>query len=177
VRRALDGLYLAGAIAAAGFLLGILLLMMAQVVGRELGMQIRGADDLTAWFCAAASFLPLAYTFRRGELIRVTLWIEGRSARTRRFAELFCLACAAAFLGFAVYAVVGFVYESWKFKELAQGMLPIPIWIPQLSFVAGITLLFIAVVDELITVACGRLPAYEIAERERRDRGEIGEGV
>ena len=177
MRRVLDGAYLGGAVLAALFLLGILLLMMAQVIGRELGMQIRGADDLTAWFCAAASFLPLAYTFRRGELIRVTLWIESRSRATRRWVEVFCLACASAFLGFAVYAVVGFVYESWKFNELAQGMLPIPIWIPQLSFVVGIVLLFMAAIDELVSVLCNRLPSYELAERARRARGEYGEGV
>jgi TRAP-type C4-dicarboxylate transport system permease small subunit len=176
-RRLLDGAYFGGAALAALFLLGILLLMMAQVIGRELGSQIRGADDLTAWFCAAASFLPLAYTFRRGELIRVTLWIESLSPAARRRAELFSLACAAAFLGFAVYAVAGFVRESWQFNERAQGMLPIPIWIPQMSFVVGIVLLFVAVVDELVSVLCGRLPAYEIAERERRARGEFGEGI
>jgi hypothetical protein len=29
------------------------------------------------------------------------------------------------------WAVTQFVYESWQFKEVAQGLIKIPIWIPQ----------------------------------------------
>ncbi|MBC7781358.1 MAG: TRAP transporter small permease [Proteobacteria bacterium] len=176
-RRLLDGLYLSAAVLAALCVVAILLLMMAQVIGREIGLQVRGADDLTAWFCAAASFLPLAHTFRRGELIRVTLWIETLGPARRRRVELCCLACAAIFLGFAAFAVVGFVVESWSFNERAQGMLPIPIWIPQVSFALGIVLLWSAVLDDLVGVWRGRLPSYELAERERRARGELGQGA
>ena len=36
-----------------------------------------------------------------------------------------------------------FVYESWKFDELAQGLIQVPIWIPQMSLVLGV-LIFVS---------------------------------
>jgi TRAP-type C4-dicarboxylate transport system permease small subunit len=75
------------------------------------------------------------------------------------------------------YAVAKFVHESWQFKELAQGLLVIPIWIPQVSFLVGVAILFVAIVDELVEVLRGRKPRYRIAEEERFARGEFGEGV
>ena len=177
MRRFLDGLYLGAGGVAAVLLAAICVLMLAQSLGRELGLQVRGADDLTAWLCAAAAFLPLAHTFKQGELIRVGLVLDKVSERARRGFEIASLAAAALVVGYMTWAVAGFVYESWKFKELAQGLLVIPIWIPQVSFVAGVAILFVAVVDELVVVLRGGKPGYRIAEEERFARGEFGEGV
>jgi TRAP-type C4-dicarboxylate transport system permease small subunit len=175
MRRALDTLYFAAAALAALFLAGILVIMMAQVAGREFGLQVRGADDLTAWFCAAASFLALGYTFKQGELVRVGLFIERLSPAWRRRAEIACLAIAAAFSAYMAWAVMAFVYESWKFNEQAQGLIAIPIWIPQASFAAGVTVFCIAVADELARVLRGAKPGYQAAEEERLARGDFSD--
>lgn len=177
MRRFLDGLYLGAGALAAIFLAAICVLMLAQSAGREMGLQVRGADDITAWLCAASAFLPLAHTFRQGELIRVGLLLDKVDGRKRRALEIFSLVCAAVIVGYMTWAVAGFVYESWKFKEQAQGLLVIPIWIPQVSFIAGVAILFVAIVDELVTVLRGGKPGYRIAEEERFARGEFGEGV
>ncbi|HXN15647.1 MAG TPA: TRAP transporter small permease [Usitatibacter sp.] len=177
VRTFLDRLYLGAGALAAFFLAAICALMLAQSAGRELGFQIRGADDLTAWLCAASAFLPLAYTFKSGELIRVGLALDKVSERHRKWLEILSLACATLVVGYMTWAVARFIYESWRFKELAQGLLPIPIWIPQVSFLLGVTILFIAIVDELIIVLRGGKPTYRIAEEERFARGEFGEGI
>ena len=177
MRRFLDGLYLGAGALAAIFLAAICVLMLAQSAGREMGLQVRGADDITAWLCAASAFLPLAHTFKQGELIRVGLLLEKVNDRWRRVLEIYSLAAAALIVGYMTWAVAGFVFESWKFHEQAQGLLVIPIWIPQLSFIAGVAILFVAVVDELVTVLRGGKPGYRIAEEERFARGEFGEGV
>ena len=69
-RRALDGVYAASAVLAGIALFGIFFLMMAQMTVRELGTSIPSADDMAGQLCVAVTFLALAQTFRRGELIR-----------------------------------------------------------------------------------------------------------
>jgi len=177
LRKFLDSLYLGAGILAAVFLVGIGLLMLAQIIARELGHQVRGADDLTAWFCAASAFLPLAHTFKRGELVRVGLLLEHLGPAARRYAELFSLGSAAAFLGYMAWSVTRFVYQSWELNDIAQGMLPLPMWIPQSSFAVGVIILFIAVADELVLVWRGRTPTYVLAEEERLAAGDFGESV
>ena len=175
MRRFLDRLYDASGALAAVCLAGICVLMLAQAGGREFGLLIRGADDITAWLCAAAAFLALGHTFRHGELVRVGLWIDMLGPELRRYAELLALTLTALFVGYMTWAATRFVYDSWKFNEVAQGLIKLPIWIPQLCFVIGVTIFLVAVLDELVAVVRRQKPAYQIAEDERRAKGDFSE--
>jgi TRAP-type C4-dicarboxylate transport system permease small subunit len=149
--------------------------MLVQAAGREFGLLIRAADDITSWLCAAAAFFALGHTFRHGELVRVGLFIDLLRPAARRIAEIGSLTVAALFVGYMVWAATKFVYESWKFKEVAQGLVKIPVWIPQLCFVFGVTIFLVAIVDELVAVLRRQKPAYQLAEEDRRARGDYSE--
>lgn len=177
MRRALDLLYAASGGLAAVCLASIAVVMLAQAGMRELGLLFRGADDIVAWLCAASAFFALGHTFRRGELVRVGLLVDLLPPRPRRAAEIAALGIALVFVGAMVWAVAKFVWESWQFDEVAQGLIQIPIWIPQTSFVAGATILFIAVLDEFVVLLRGGTPAYELAERERREKRDFSESL
>jgi TRAP-type C4-dicarboxylate transport system permease small subunit len=144
---------------------------------RELALRTGGQDEIVAWFCAAAAFLAMAHTFRYGDFVRVTLLLERLGPRLRRAAEITSLAIATAFVGYLAFWAVRFALESWQFNDIANGMIPIPLWIPQSSFGVGAILLFVAVVDELIVVLRGGRPAYVIAAEERRARGDYSEEI
>ena len=175
LRRALDLLYAASGYAAAVCLAGICVIMLAQAFAREAGMLLRGADDISAWLCAGSAFLALGHTFRKGELIRVGLWIERLTPAARRRAEIVSLSVAMLCVGYMTWAVARFVFESWKFNEVAQGLIKIPIWIPQMSLVLGMLIFWIAVIDEWVTVLRGDRPAYQVAEEARRNAGDFSE--
>lgn len=177
MRRFLDRLYAASGALAALCLASIAVVMLAQAGMRELGFLLRGADDIVAWLCAACAFLALGHTFRRGELVRIGLVVERLPPRVRRPVALGALAVSLAFVGYMLYAVGRFVYESWKFNEVAQGLIQIPIWIPQMSFVLGALILFVAVLDEFLVLARGGKPAYEAAEEDRRVRKDFSESL
>jgi len=149
--------------------------MLAQAAMREFGYLFRGADDIVAWLCAAAAFLALGHTFRRGELVRVGLVIDYLPPRVRRPVGIGALGIAVAFVAYMAYAVVRFVYESWVFEEVAQGLIQIPIWIPQMSFVLGVLVFLVAVVDEFVVMLRGGKPAFEAAEEDRRARKDFSE--
>jgi TRAP-type C4-dicarboxylate transport system permease small subunit len=177
LRRFLDRLYSASGALAAVCLASIFVLMLAQAFGREVGLLIRGADDITAWLCAASAFFALGHTFRHGELVRVGLLVDMLKPGPRRIAEIFALAATALFVGYMAWAATRFVYDSWQFKEVAQGLIRIPIWIPQMSFVLGVLIFLLAVLDELVAVLRGQKPAYQLAEEERMAKGDFSEMV
>ena len=177
MRRFLDRLYAASGVLAALCLFGILIVMLAQSFGREAGVLLRGADDIVAWLCAASAFLALGATFRHGELVRVGLWLDMLGPRGRRFAELWCLGLTGAFSLYMLWSVASFVYDSWRFHEVAQGLIKLPIWIPQLSFLAGVLIFTISVLDELARVIAHGKPTYQVVEDERRAAGDYSETV
>ena len=84
---------------------------------------------------------------------------------------------ATAFCGYLAFWACRFTYESWQFHDMANGLIVIPMWIPQLSFVVGALILCLAVVDEFCIVLTGRRPTFVIATEERHARGDFSEDV
>ena len=177
MRKLLDNLYDAAGYLAAFCVFAIFALMIAQTVMRETGMRSGGTDDLVAWFCAASAFLAFAHTFRYGDFVRVTLLIDNLGPRARRAQEAVSLAIAAIFTGYLAWWCAKYVFESWLYGEISTGLLVVPIWIPQLSFLVGSILLFVAVVDQLVAVLRGERPVYVTAMEERHARGDFTEDL
>jgi TRAP-type C4-dicarboxylate transport system permease small subunit len=161
MRLILDRLYLFAGFAAGGFMILIFVLMMLLSAGRPLGINVPAGDDLVAWCMAALSFLGLAHTFRSGEMIRVGLLIDLFDGRARHRIEIVALIIGCGFIAFFAWHAVGMTYDSFRFHDRAQGVLPVPLWIPQLGYAGGLVILLIAFVDELVHVLRGGEPRYE----------------
>ncbi len=161
VRRALDALYLGAGYLAGAFLVVIFLLMMGLSLGREVGFNIPAGDDFASWCMAAMAFLGLAHTFKSGEMIRVGLLIDRLKGRTRWAFEVFSLLVGLGFVGFFAWNAVSFTYDSYRFNDMAQGVLAVPLWIPQIGYALGLTILAVAFLDEFVHVVRGGLPRYE----------------
>lgn len=161
LRRLLDGLYLGAGYVAGGFLVAIFVLMMSLAIGREIGFNIPAGDDFASWCMAALAFLGLAYTFKAGEIIRVGLIVERLPPRARRVVEIVCLLLGGALVGFFAWHAVQLALWSWRLNDMSQGVVAVPLWIPQLGMAAGLVILFVAFADELVHVLTGHAPRYE----------------
>ena len=177
MRRFLDGLYLAAAYVAACCVLLIMMLMIGQSILREMHVRTGAVNDVVSWLCAAAAFFAMAHAFKHGDFVRVTLLLERLGERARRRVEIACLAIGAVAVGYLAFWANRFTYDSWAFGEVAQGLLPIPIWIPQSSFALGSLLLLVALVDELVIVLRGGRPTYVVAVEERHAHGDFSSDV
>jgi len=166
VRRFLDTLYDAAARAAAFFMVGVLVMVLASVLGRMLGFNLRGSDAYAGYSMAAAAFLAAAHTLKRGEHIRVTLLLERFGARTTHVLELWCHAAGAFFCAaLAVYSV-RLAWQSYTFNDVSQGNDATPLWIPQISMAAGACLLLLAMVDDLVLHARHRARQRATADHD-----------
>ena len=161
LRSLLDGLYRFAGYLAGLFLIVIFLLMMGLSLGRGIGVNIPAGDDFASWSMAAMAFLGLAHTFRSGEMIRVGLLTDRLRGRTRWAFEIFSLVIGLGFVGFFAWHAVQLTYDSYRFNDMAQGVLAIPLWIPQIGYATGLAILFIAFLDEFVHVLRGGDPRYE----------------
>ena len=150
MRKALDLLYDAAAYAAAFFMVGVLLMVLASVVGRLVGFNLRGSDAYAGYCMAAASFLALAHTLKRGEHIRVTLFLERFGGRLKQPLDLWCHAVGTFFCAILAFYSARLVWQSHAFHDISQGNDATPLWIPQLAMAAGSMVLLVAMVDDLI---------------------------
>ncbi len=154
-------LYAGGAVLAAFFLVAIAALTLFQVTARLLGLAVPDASELAGYAMAAAIFLALAHTFRSGGHIRVNLLLTHVRPALRRAFEYWCLAVLAAIGAMFAYVSVRMVLESHAMGDVATGMLPVPLWIPQIGMAAGAVLFELAVIEEFVHVLRGHEPRYE----------------
>ena len=161
MRAGLDRLYLWSGYAAGVCLVLTMALMMVLAVGRQFALNIPDGTDFASWSMAAMSFLGLAHTFKRGEMIRVGLLLEKLTGRAKHVAEMLALSVTLAFLLYFTWHAYQFVRVSRLTQEMSNGVIAMPVWVPQLSFLAGAVILTIAVLDELIHVARGNPLSFE----------------
>jgi TRAP-type C4-dicarboxylate transport system permease small subunit len=169
LRRALDGLYDGAAALAALCMLGLLGMVLLSIVSRQLQFNVAGTDSYAGFLMAAAGFLALAHTLKRGEHIRVTLLISALSPRWKRGFEIWALAAATALaVLFAAYSCK-LAWQSHAFNDISTGNDATPLWIPQLSMAIGTVILAIAFIDELVLEIVGRRVVVQSEEPLRNE--------
>lgn len=177
LRRMLDRVYVVAGDVGAACIALICVLMVVQTLGRQLSFPTGAINDVVSWLCAAAAFLTMAHAFKHGDFVRVTLLLEKASPPVRRALELACLVIALLAVAYLSWWACLFTYQSWQFNELAQGLWAIPIWIPQMSFAVGSLLFLVAIIDELVIVACGGVPTFVRLVQERHAKGDFSSDV
>jgi TRAP-type C4-dicarboxylate transport system permease small subunit len=177
LRQALDRLYaLSGALAAFS-LVAILVIVLVQVTfniidkiaewatGSAIGLLIPSYSTIAGYFLVGASFFALAYTFNAGGHIRVTLTLNPLPVRVRRVVEIWASGAATVLSAYFVWFAVHLAFQSWRFGDVATGLVPIPIWLPQAVMSIGALVLLIACLDGLLLNLAGRKPTYLAAEQ------------
>jgi len=150
MRRLLDSLYDGAAWLAALSMIGLLAMVLLSIVSRQLHFHVPGTDAYAGYLMAAAGFLALAHTLKRGDHIRVTLVINSLHGRARRALELWALGAASGLAMLTAFYACRLAWQSHSFHDISTGNDATPLWIPQLSFAAGTVILAIACLDEWV---------------------------
>ncbi|MBI3157442.1 MAG: TRAP transporter small permease subunit [Burkholderiales bacterium] len=156
MRRALDLLYDGAAWLAALAMVGLLAMVLLAIASRQLDFHVAGTDAYAGYLMAAAGFLALAHTFKRGEHIRVTLVLGHVGPRARRVLEVWSLVAGTLLAALAAWYAVRLAWQSHLFHDISTGNDATPLWIPQLAMAAGSIVLLVAFVDELVLELRGR---------------------
>ncbi len=156
MRKFLDALYDGAAALAALFMVLLLVMVLLSIVGREVGFYLRGTDSYAGYFMAAAGFLALAHTLKKGEHIRVTLFINMAKGPFKKAIEVWALAAAVSLAALFAYYSVKLSINSYQLQEISTGNDATPLWIPQISMGMGAVVLLIAFIDELVLEMLGK---------------------
>ncbi len=164
MRKALDWLYDSTAWLAALAMVALLISVLLSVAGRQFHFHISGTDAYAGYFMAAAGFLALAHTLKRGEHIRVTLLSSRLTGGYKRALEIWALGVAVFLSGlFAVYSL-RLAWQSHTMNDISTSNDATPLWIPQIAMALGTVVLLIAFVDELVQEIRGSRQQAESAE-------------
>ena len=150
MRKGLDALYDGTAALAAVFMIGLLVMVLVAILGRQFHFHLPGTDAYAGYLMAAAGFLALAHTLKRNEHIRVTLLLTQLHGRRRRALELFALALSVLLAALAAFYSVRLGWQSYVFHDISTASDATPLWIPQVAMGFGSVVLLIALADEFV---------------------------
>ncbi len=130
--------------------------------GSSPGLLIPSYDSITGYLLVATTFFAAAYTFQKGEHIRVNLLISRISSRKLLFAiEAASVTIVLTLMCYASWFSISLARDSWEFQDVSSGIIPIPLWIPQTFMILGLLTFVLALVDSLFTMfRSGELLAY-----------------
>ena len=169
VRRLLDALYNGAAALAALCMIGLLVMVLLSILGREFHFDVPGTDAYAGYMMAASGFLALAHTLKRGEHIRVTLLLNALRGNWRRGLEIWALAAAALLACLFAYYSCRLAWQSHAFNDVSTGNDATPLWIPQLGMALGTVVLAIAFIDELVLELRGQRVQSQPGEALRNE--------
>jgi TRAP-type C4-dicarboxylate transport system permease small subunit len=150
MRKLLDALYDGAAGLAALFMIGLLGMVLLSIVSRQLDFHVPGTDAYAGYMMAAAGFLALAHTLKKGEHIRVTLLLSAAKGGWRRGLEIWSLGAAVLLSGLSAYYACRLSWQSYTFHDISTASDATPLWLPQIAMAAGSVILCIAFVDEFV---------------------------
>ena len=168
MRKLLDWLYSGSGVLAGIFLILIAALSLAQICGRLFGFDAYSFDDFAGFCMAASSFLGLAHTYRRNEQIRVAILVDRLTGGGRRALEMLCLSASSFLIAYFAWYAFDMVWTSYQFNDMSQGLVAVPLWLPQGGMALGLAIMAIALLDDLIVVCAGGAPSYLVAERNKK---------
>lgn len=147
-------------------LLGIAVLIIAQIGMRLMGSHIPSADDFAAWGLSASIFLALPAALVHGDHIRVTSLRQLLPDGLGRIADIIAAAFATLMMGWVAWAIFGYVRESWSYNDVSQGVIAVPLWIPQSAMVLGAVLFALAFAERTLRLILG-LPVERDDTKDR----------
>ena len=169
MRRFLDALYDGAAGLAALSMVALLASVLLSIISRQLHFHVPGTDAYAGYFMAAAGFLALAHTLKKGDHIRVTLLLTALPGRARRAFEIWALSAASALALVSAWYAARLAWQSHAFNDISTGNDATPLWIPQLSMALGTAILAIAFIDELVLELRGQRVAVHSDEAARNE--------
>lgn len=170
----LDWLYKLAGVVAAILLVCIGLLILAQIIARLFGQIVPDANEIAGYCMAGSTFLALAYTLRAGGHIRVTVIIYNLSGFYARVLEILALLVASILTGYFAYYLTKMVWQTYSYAEVSQGHLAMPLWIPQTTLAIGMSLLCLALIEELIRAIRQQDLTYNRAAAENQISADKG---
>ena len=156
MRRALDALYDATLWLAATCMVGLLVMVLLSIGGRELNFHVPGTDAYAGYLMAGAGFLALASTLKRGEHIRVTLLTSALHGRAKKALELWALGAASALALLFAYYSCRLMWQSHVLNDISTASDATPLWLPQIAMALGTVVLAIALIDEFVLELRGK---------------------
>ena len=98
----------------------------------------------------------------------MALVVDRFSGGKRRLLETLCLTASTFLIGFFAWYATDMAWTSYAIDDVSQGLVPVPLWVPQSGMALGLLIMSIALLDDLVAALTGGTPSYLVAEQSKK---------
>ncbi len=149
--RAVDRVSQAAGIVAVLLVVGIVVLIIAEVVCRTVfNISLSFAWEYSSYFLGTAIFLGAAFTLRTGGQVRVAFLITSRNARVARTSEFLATIFGVGITCYVAYSLILFAWQTFVAGSTSFTVVAVPLIYPTSGLAAGATLLALQMIVRLV---------------------------
>jgi TRAP-type C4-dicarboxylate transport system permease small subunit len=108
------------------------------------------ADEFSAYMLVALSYLGLAYTWRKGGHVRITLLVSSLPVKIAGYLRLFTLLLIFSFMVTMTYKGYGMIRYALEINLRSDTWLTFPLVYPQITVAVGFLMLTLILPAEII---------------------------
>ncbi len=116
------------------------------------------ADEFAGYCMVASAFLALAYTLDSNEHLRVTLLVHVLKGGVRRSVDCLAMSASTLLAGYLAWYMTKLAWYSLQINETSQGLIALPLWLPQGATALGAIVFFVAVAEKALWLVVAREP-------------------
>ena len=155
----------------AGVLSALCLAAMVAVLAatlalRPLGVLVPSSEEIVTFLMVGMAFFGIAYAYLEGVHVRVDTLHRRLPEATRRAVDILGHFGAAVLSGTIAFHAARLTWTAYRFNDLSDGLVPIPMWIPMSTVPLGFALLGLVVLRDGVRLAAGREVRSDVSERD-----------
>jgi TRAP-type C4-dicarboxylate transport system permease small subunit len=156
---------LAGAISAC-CLAAMVAVLVATLALRPFGILVPSSEEIVTFLMVGMAFFGFVYAYAGRAHVRVDTLHRRFPPRLRRAVEIASHAGAALLCAFVAYEGALLAWTAFRYNDLSDGLIPIPMWIPMSALPVGLSLFACALVRDGLRIAAGGSVTFAVSDKD-----------
>ena len=153
-------------VAACSCLVAMVAVLGATIVLRPFGVLVPSSEEITTFLMVGMAFFGFVSAYVASVHVRVDTLHRRLPARPRRALEIASHAGAAALCATVAYHSGSLAGTAWKFNDVSDGLISIPMWIPLATLPAGMALLALFLLRDGWRILKGADVRFTVTEKD-----------
>ena len=132
----------------------------------RVGVLVPSSEEIVTFLMVGMALFGFVYAYAERVHVRVDTLHRRLPPGTRRIVEIASHAGAALLCGAVAVNGAQLAWTAFRFNDLSDGLIPIPMWIPMSTVPLGFVLLTLALLRDGVRIAAGRDMQFAVSDKE-----------
>lgn len=147
-------------------LVGMVAMLGATLVLRPFGILVPSTEEITTFLMVGMAFFGSVSAYVASAHVRVDTLHRRLGPRTRRAVETISHCLGAALCAAVAWHAGALALTAWRFNDVSDGLLAIPMWIPLAALPASMALMALFLLRDAARIAAGADLRFTVTEEE-----------